>query len=48
MITDYDNMGLNFRTFSVAKERPYFWHCVGSNCDRFSFGYKLVDVSSYK
>ena len=46
VVTDYDNKGLNFRTFSISDKEPYFWHCVGSNCDRFSFGYRLVDVPS--
>ena len=41
VITDYDNKGLTVRRFAVSSERPYFWHCAGSACDRFSFGYRL-------
>ena len=44
VVTDYDNKGFNFRTFSLSDKEPYFWHCVGSECDRFSFGYRLVNV----
>ena len=42
IITDYDDKGLTVRQFKVPKSAPYFWHCVGSECDRFSFGF-LVD-----
>ena len=44
IITDFDNKGLTFRRFSVSSVRPYLWHCVGSDCDRFSFGYRLCDT----
>ena len=44
IITSYDEEGLNIRSFSLSGTRPYFWHCVGSNCDRFSFGYRLCDT----
>ena len=44
IITDYDDAGLTIREFSVPKNWPFFWHCVGSNCDRFSFGYRLCDT----
>ena len=41
MITDYDNKGITVRQFKVT-DKPYiFWHCVGSECDRVSFGYTL-------
>ena len=40
--TRYDNKGLNIRTFKATDQRPFFWHCVGSNCDRYSFGYRLL------
>ena len=42
VITHYDNKGLNIRTFKATDQRPFFWHCVGSNCDRYSFGYRLL------
>ncbi len=41
VVTDYDDEGLTVRRFSPLAIRPYFWHCVGSECDRFSFGYRL-------
>ena len=46
VITDYDDQGLNVRRFAVSGERPYFWHCAGSECDRFSFGYRLKPINS--
>ena len=42
IVTDYDNIGMNARKFTCTGERPYFWHCVGSECDRISFGFKLL------
>ena len=41
IITDYDNKGITVRQFKVTGKPPYFWHCVGSECDRLSFGYTL-------
>ena len=41
IITDYDDKGLTVRQFCVPESAPYFWHCVGSECDRFSFGFML-------
>tara|TARA_B100001094_G_scaffold140981_2_gene136630 strand:+ start:9971 stop:10519 length:549 start_codon:yes stop_codon:yes gene_type:complete len=46
VITDYDDQGLTVRRFSVSNKRPYFWHCAGSDCDRFSFGYRLKPIES--
>ena len=45
IITDYDNKGITIRRFSIPSEPPYFWHCVGSHTDRFSFGYRLTPSS---
>jgi hypothetical protein len=42
IITDYDDVGLTFREFTVCKNPPYFWHSVGSNCNRFSFGFIIT------
>ena len=44
IITDYDDKGLTVRQFKVTETEPYFWHCVGSECDRFSVGF-LVQSS---
>jgi hypothetical protein len=41
IITDYDDAGLTFREFPVYAKPPYLWHCVGSNCNRFSFGFTI-------
>lgn len=45
MVTDYDNKGLNVREFKATDQRPFFWHCVGSECDRYSFGFKLLSAN---
>ena len=45
MVTDYDNRGLNVREFEATDKRPFFWHCVGSECDRYSFGFKLLSAN---
>ena len=39
IITDYDDRGITTRQFDVTGKPPYFWHCVGSDCIRVSFGY---------
>lgn len=44
IITDYDDKGITIRRFSVAGGPPFFWHCVGSNTNRFSFGYRLHPI----
>ena len=41
IITDYDDKGLTIRQFELKGEEPYFWHCVGSTCNRFSFGFRI-------
>ena len=41
IITDYDDKGLTIRQFTIPTGKPYFWHCVGSECDRFSFGFLI-------
>ena len=41
IITDYDNKGITLRRFNITSSEPYFWHCVGSDCDRISFGFRL-------
>ena len=42
VVTDYDDCGFTIREFKIRAQKPYFWHCVGSNCDRFSFGFQLM------
>jgi len=44
VVTDYDNKGITIRRFSVAGGPPFFWHCVGSETDRYSFGYRLHPI----
>ena len=41
IVTDYDRKGLNIRKFKCPDKRPYFWHCVGSECDRISIGFTI-------
>ena len=41
IVTDYDRKGLNIRKFKCPGKRPYFWHCVGSECDRISIGFTI-------
>tara|TARA_Y100000114_G_scaffold156309_1_gene183070 strand:+ start:2040 stop:2576 length:537 start_codon:yes stop_codon:yes gene_type:complete len=41
IITDYDNVGVTVRKFHIPEHKPYFWHCVGSMCNRISFGYRI-------
>ena len=41
IITDYDSKGLNIRKFKCPDKKPYFWHCVGSECDRISIGFTI-------
>jgi hypothetical protein len=41
IITDFDDLGLTIREFDIPSTQPYFWHCVGSTCNRFSFGFRI-------
>lgn len=41
IVTDYDDEGLTFRMFNITRKPPYLWHCVGSEVDRISIGYRL-------
>ena len=41
IVTDYDDKGLTIRQFTIPESAPHFWHCVGSECDRFSFGFMV-------
>jgi len=41
IITDYDDKGLTLRLFDIKDKPPYLWHCVGSNTDRISFGFRI-------
>ncbi len=41
LITDYDDEGLTTRMFEVTGKEPLFWHCVGSETDRLSFGFSI-------
>lgn len=41
IITDYDNKGWNVRLFNVTRQRP-FWHCVYSDTNRYSFGFRVI------
>ena len=41
IITDYDDKGFTTRQFDITDKPPHFWHCVGSDCTRVSFGYLI-------
>ena len=41
IVTDYDGEGITIREFDIPELPDQFWHCVGSNCNRFSFGFRL-------
>ena len=45
IITDFDDKGLTIREFDIPGKKPYFWHCVGSTCNRFSFGFRIEEVN---
>ena len=41
IITDWDDEIICLRRFKCPEKKPYFWHCVGSETDRISFGFRL-------
>jgi hypothetical protein len=41
IITDYDKENLTIRVFDIVNTRPYYWHSVYSDCNRYSFGFRL-------
>lgn len=43
MITDWDSNNLNIRVFDATNTEPYYWHCVYSECNRYSFGFRLFE-----
>ena len=43
IVTDYDDKGATLRLFNIPEEPLHFWHCVGSDCDRYSIGFKLIN-----
>ena len=45
IITDFDDKGITIREFDIPSTRPYFWHCVGSTCNRFSFGFRIEELN---
>ena len=45
IITDFDDQGLTIREFDIPGTEPYFWHCVGSTCNRFSFGFRIEELN---
>lgn len=45
IITDFDDKGLTIREFDIPGTEPYFWHCVGSTCNRFSFGFRIEELN---
>jgi hypothetical protein len=43
VITDWDDEKLKIRVFDVVNTKPYYWHCVYSGCNRYSFGFRLLE-----
>jgi hypothetical protein len=39
--TEYEKAGWNFRAFEVKKS-PLYWHCVYTEIDRYSFGFRFA------
>ena len=48
IVTDYDDKGITIRRFTATGTKPYFWHCVGSQCDRVSIGFQLAKLEVNK
>lgn len=44
IITDWDKKGWQYRKFNVSKNKP-FWHCVGSQTNRISIGFREISVN---
>jgi hypothetical protein len=40
VLTEWEDKGWNFRAFEVKKPNLY-WHCVYTDCDRYSFGFRF-------
>ena len=52
IITDYDDKGITIRQFNIPDRAPHLWHCVGSECDRLSIGFRVhcnvrLDLETY-
>lgn len=43
IITDYDDKGVTIREFDTSDQ--LLWHCVYSECNRYSFGFRIQDMS---
>ena len=43
IITDWDSKKLTVRVFDVVNKEPLYWHCVYSDCNRYSFGFRLFE-----
>lgn len=44
IVEDWDDNEIVVRKFSCSEQTP-FWHAVYSECNRYSFGYRLYNVS---
>lgn len=44
LVEDWDNEPIVIRRFTCSDSKP-FWHAVYSECNRYSFGYRLYNVS---
>ena len=41
IVTKYDKKGWTINKFNIDNEKNLFWHCVGSDTNRISIGFKL-------
>lgn len=46
IITSYDEVGITVREFEVCQS-DLLWHCVYSECDRFSFGCRVLTQQQF-
>lgn len=42
VVTSYDNIGWTYRLFEIPTDRK-FWHCVYSECTRYSIGFRIYN-----
>jgi len=44
IISDFDKQGFNVRYFETCNvNKGLFWHCVVSDCNRYSFGFRIIN-----
>ena len=46
IVTKYDKKGWTINKFNIDNEKNLFWHCVGSDTNRISIGFKCLAFNS--